>query len=129
MPGALQGSCQCGAVTYTLAQSPTEATACHCTQCRKQSGHFFASANLPKAAVELSGEENLTWYQSSEKVRRGFCGKCGSWLFWEPIFKDWTSVALGSLDKPTGVKLERHIFVEHKGDYYVIGDGLPQNDH
>jgi len=129
VPCALKGSCQCGAVTYTLAQAPTEATACHCTQCRKQSGHFFASANLPKAAVELSGKENLTWYQSSEKVRRGFCGKCGSWLFWEPIFKDWTSVALGSLDNPTGVKLERHIFVAHKGDYYVIGDGLPQNDN
>jgi hypothetical protein len=84
---------------------------------------------LPKAAVEISGGSNITWYQSSEKVRRGFCSKCGSWLFWEPIFKDWTSVALGSLDGATGVKLERHIFVAWKGDYYAIADGLPQNEH
>ena len=125
----LQGSCNCGAVRFTLAQVPTEATACHCTQCRKQSGHYFASANLPKTAVDLSGAENLTWYQSSEKMRRGFCSKCGSWLFWEPVLRDWTSVAIGSLDGQTGVKLERHIFVAHKGDYYSIDDGLPQNDH
>ena len=126
---SLQGSCLCGAVRFKLAQLPTEATACHCTQCRKQSGHFFASANLPRSAVEISGAANITWYQSSEKVRRGFCSKCGSWLFWEPVLRDWMSVALGSLDGPTGVKLERHIFVAHKGDYYDITDGLPQNEN
>ena len=125
----LQGSCQCGAVKFSLSQRPESATACHCTQCRRQSGHFFASANLPKTAVQLLGEDHITWYQSSEKVRRGFCSRCGSCLFWEPIFRDWTSVALGSLDAPTGVRLERHIFVAHKGDYYDIADGLPQNDH
>lgn len=125
----LQGSCNCGEVKFTLAQAPTDATACHCTQCRKQSGHYFASANVPKAAVQITGEENLTWYQSSEKVRRGFCSKCGCWLFWEPVFRDWTSVALGSLDGATGVHLQRHIFVANQGDYYSLGDGLPQNQN
>jgi hypothetical protein len=94
-----------------------------------QSGHYFASANLPKTAIQLTGEDSLTWYQSSEKVRRGFCSKCGAWLFWEPVFRDWTSVALGSIDEKTGLHLERHIFVAHKGDYYAIGDGLPQNEN
>ena len=126
-PESMQGSCNCGAVRFTLAQPPTDATACHCTMCRKQSGHFFAGANLPKTALQITGAENITWYQSSEKVRRGFCATCGSWLFWEPIFRDWTSVALGSLDGASGLALERHIFVACKGDYYTIGDGLPQN--
>ena len=36
-------------------------------------------------------------------------------------------VALGAIDGPTGLALERHIFVADKGDYYRIGDGLPQN--
>lgn len=125
----LKGSCNCGAVSFTLDQAPTEATACHCSLCRKQSGHFFASANLPKASLVIAGAENLTWYRSSEKVRRGFCSRCGSWLFWEPVFRDWTSVALGALDGQTGLKLERHIFVAHKGDYYTIDDGLPQNEN
>jgi hypothetical protein len=127
----LQGSCLCGAVTFTLAEPepPTAASACHCTQCRKQSEHCFASANVPKTAVAVSGAEHLTWYRSSEKVRRGFCSTCGSWLFWEPVQQDWTSVALGSIDGPTGVRLERHIFVADMGDYYDIADGLPQNQH
>ncbi|MFN5046854.1 GFA family protein [Roseateles sp.] len=127
LPPALHGACNCGAVRFTLTQRPTEATACHCRLCRKQSGHFFASANLPKSALQLSGAEHLSWYQASDKVRRGFCAKCGCWLFWEPIHRDWTSVALGALDGDTHLALERHIFVAHKGDYYEIADGLPQN--
>lgn len=123
----LHGACNCGAVSFTLTQAPTEATACHCRLCRKQSGHYFASANLPKSALQLSGAEHLSWYQASDKVRRGFCAKCGCWLFWEPIHRDWTSVALGALDGSTHLALERHIFVAHKGDYYEIADGLPQN--
>lgn len=124
----IKGSCQCGNVRFEIAEPLTGATACHCNQCRKQSGHYFASANTPKAAVSVTGD-GLTWYPSSEKVRRGFCRHCGSWLFWEPVFKDWTSVALGAIDGPTGLRLERHIFVADKGDYYDIADGLPQNEH
>lgn len=124
----LTGSCQCGAVRFELHAPLTDATACHCVQCRKQSGHFFASANVAKAAVNITGTDALTWYASSEKVRRGFCSRCGSWLFWEPIHRDWTSVALGAVDGATGVQLQRHIFVAEKGDYYQLADGLPQNE-
>jgi len=125
----LKGSCQCGIVRFDVTDVPTAPTACHCVQCRKQSGHYFASANVPKASVSITGVEHLTWYQSSEKVKRGFCSKCGSWLFWEPVFQDWTSIALGSIEGETGLKLERHIFVAEKGDYYELSDGLPQNEH
>jgi hypothetical protein len=97
-------------------------------QCRKQSGHFFASANVAKSAVTLLQSDALKWFQSSEKVKRGFCSNCGSSLFWEPLFRDWTSVALGAFDDATNLQLERHIYVAERGDYYVIGDGLPQNE-
>jgi len=129
VPFMLKGSCQCGIVRFDVTDVPTAPTACHCVQCRKQSGHYFASANVPKASVSITGVEHLTWYQSSEKVKRGFCSKCGSWLFWEPVFHDWTSIALGSIEGETGLKLERHIFVAEKGDYYELSDGLPQNEH
>ena len=37
------------------------------------------------------------------------------------------SVLAGTMDGDAGgIKLDRHIFVEDKGDYYEIGDGLPQ---
>ncbi len=52
---------------------------------------------------------------------------CGSSLFWDPIEKDWTSIAMGAFDESTHTKLGKHIFVANKGDYYEIADGLPQN--
>ncbi len=119
-----QGSCLCGAVTFTVAGDLPAPMACHCTACRKQTGHFEVSADVPKAAVTVTGE--VTWYQSSEKVRRGFCGTCGATLFWDPVFRDWIGVALGALDTPTGVQVAKHIFVGEKGDYYALEDGLPQ---
>ncbi len=122
-----RGSCLCGAVSFEVAGALPGPDACHCAQCRKHSGHYFASTDVPRAALTIRGEERITWYQSSEKVRRGFCGTCGSSLFWDPIFKDWIGVAMGAFDGPTGARLALHIFVSQKGDYYAIADGLPQN--
>lgn len=122
-----KGSCLCGAVSFEINADLPQTSACHCTKCRKHSGHYEASTDVPRSAVTIFGSENVTWYHSSEKVRRGFCSTCGSSLFWDPIHKDWTAIAMGAFDKPTNTKLVRHIFVDDKGDYYEIGDGLPQN--
>ena len=75
----------------------------------------------------MMGAEHLRWYQSSEKVRRGFCGTCGSSLFFDPLHLDWIGIAMGAFDGHTDTHLEKHIFVASKGDYYTIADGLPQN--
>lgn len=121
------GSCLCGAVRFEVEGELAPPDACHCSQCRKQSGHFWASTDIDKSALSLHGAENVTWFQSSAKVRRGFCSVCGSFLFWEPISRDTIAVAMGAFDVPTGTTLARHIFVADKGDYYDIADGLPRN--
>ncbi len=75
---------------------------------------------------------SVSWYQSSEKVRRGFCSQCGSSLFWDPIDQvknDWIGVAMGAFEAPTKTAIRTHIHVADKGDYYEIKDGLPQNEH
>ncbi|WP_234889823.1 GFA family protein [Agrobacterium vitis] len=46
--------------------------ACHCSKCRKHSGHYFASTDVPKDKIEIGGSETISWYQSSETIRRGF---------------------------------------------------------
>ena len=122
-----KGSCLCGAVTFEVAAILSEPDACHCTQCRKQSGHYFASSDVPRASLTVRGEDKVTWFASSEKVRRGFCSACGSTLFWDPIHRDWIGLAMGAFDTPTATHLKMHIFVADKGDYYEIADGLPQN--
>ncbi|MGR6468639.1 GFA family protein [Rhizobium sp. PAMB 3182] len=124
-----RGSCLCGAVRFKVAGELGAPDACHCSICRKHSGHYFASANVQKDSLTVEGEENVTWYQSSVKVRRGFCSVCGSSLFFDPPHRDWIAIAMGAFDGPTGTHLEMHIFVADKGDYYEIADGLPQNAH
>ena len=121
-----KGSCLCGAVRFEVEGELPGPDACHCSICRRQSGHYWASTDLPRSAVTIHGAENVTWYQSSEKIRRGFCATCGSVLFFDPVHRDWTAIAMGAFDKPTGTRLAKHIFVEDKGDYYEIADGVPQ---
>jgi hypothetical protein len=121
------GSCLCGAVKFRVEGDLKPPDACHCSQCRKVSGHYWASTDVPRAALEVEGEFNVAWFRSSEKVQRGFCSTCGSTLFWDPIQKDTIGISMGAFDAPTGTKLAIHIFVADKGDYYEIKDGLPQN--
>jgi hypothetical protein len=121
-----KGSCLCGTVHFEVDGELEPPDACHCSQCRRQSGHVWASTNVPRDAIRIDGEDKVTWYRSSEKVRRGFCATCGSVLFWDPLGHDIISVAMGTFDKPTGTNLAVHIFVADKGDYYDIADGVPQ---
>ncbi len=122
------GSCLCGAVTFAIEGDLASPDACHCSQCRKQSGHVWASTNVPEDRIAISGADNLTWYQASEKIRRGFCKICGSYLFWDPMGQPRLAVAMGAIDAPTGTKLGIHIFTTDKGDYYDIADGVPQEE-
>lgn len=121
------GACLCGAVRIEVSGDLPPPDACHCTQCRRQSGHYWASTDLPRAAVTIHGGDSVTWFQTSERVRRGFCSICGSVLFWEPIGRDKIAIAMGAFDTPTGTRLEKHIFTADKGDYHDIADGLPQS--
>lgn len=125
-----KGSCLCGKVSFEVTGKLSPPDACHCSQCRRQSGHFWASANVKRSALSLHGGENVTWYRSSDKVRRGSCKTCGSFLFWDPLEHDYIAIGMGSFEAPTGTRLEKHIFTKHKGDYYEIADDLPQfEDH
>ncbi len=131
-PARLSGRCLCGAVAFAVdARDLREPGLCHCSQCRRWSGHVWAAVNAPLGDFDiLKGEDALTWFKSSEEARRGFCRECGSALFWHADglaeHKDRMSVAMGALDAPTGLRLDGHIFVADKGDYYDIADGLPQ---
>lgn len=123
------GSCLCGAVHFEVDGPLKPPDACHCTQCRKQSGHYWASTDVPSERLTIRGAENVTWYRSSERVERGFCRVCGSSLFWKPLQKDLIAVGMGAFDSPTGTRLALHIFAADKGDYYDITDDLPINAH
>lgn len=104
---------------------------CHCVQCRKWTGHFLVSTDVPRRALTIEGADAVAWYESSKKVRRGFCSTCGSSLFFDPLDQakhDWIGVSMGAFEPPTGTRLGVHVFVSEKGDHYDIADGVPQRD-
>ncbi len=125
------GRCLCGAVEFSARRDGSSAEACHCGQCRRWSGHYWASVNVDAETLKFTkGEAGVGWFRSSDLVRRGFCRNCGSALFWQadkhPDHGHRIAIAAGAIDAPTGLALKEHIFVADKGDYYTITDGLPQ---
>lgn len=118
----MQGSCLCGAVSYVIHGQPRSVVACHCSQCRKTSGHYVAATQISKDRLEIKGASNLTWYPSSETAMRGFCRTCGSQLFWTAKTSNHVSVMAGTIDGASGLTLDRQIHCSDKGDYYPLPD-------
>ena len=125
------GGCLCGAVRFVVTGRLSEPYACHCGQCRRQSGHFPVASTARLSDFQLVETRGLRWYRSSASARRGFCAECGSFLLWDGGNEE-ISINLGSLDQPTDLKLSGHIFVDDKADYHDLTDDLPkfaQYDH
>ncbi|MCL6708110.1 GFA family protein [Pseudomonas sp. R2.Fl] len=120
-----QGTCLCGAVRFATRGPLREVIACHCSQCRRQTGLYYAATNVPLDRLTVDGEDNVTWYRASETAGRGFCRVCGSALFWKSDDSDYVSIMAGAFDKPTGLSIGYHIYCDDKGDFYDIDDGRP----
>ena len=121
------GSCLCGAVRFHTSGHLRGVVYCHCSQCRKQTGLYYAATDVGDADLTVEGAENLTWYAASDFAKRGFCKVCGSALFWKRNGADKVSIMAGAFEEPSGLVADSHIFVADKGDFYTIDDGLPQH--
>lgn len=116
----MHGSCLCGNISYDISGPLRPVVACHCTQCRKASGHYVAATQSLQSDIAIHGE--LSWYKSSDSAERGFCPTCGSNLFWRRFGSDYISIHAGGLDGPTGLRMETQIHCEAAGDYYALPD-------
>jgi hypothetical protein len=120
------GGCLCGGVRYRLIGPRRAIVACHCRQCAMTSGNFVAATSVKAGDLVLDEAATLAWYRSSAPAERGFCQRCGGNLFWRRIDSGLVSVMAGTLEPPTRLRIERHIFVNSKSDFYDICDRLPQ---
>jgi hypothetical protein len=121
-----EGGCECGAVRYAVSGGLRPIVACHCSQCRRFTGHFLAATAARRSRMRLIKDAGLKWYDSSDAARRGFCALCGSSLFWEPRGRDHISIAAGSLDDSRDLAIVCHIHVADKAVYYGIEPGVMQ---
>jgi len=124
--GVHTGACLCGAISYRVTGPLRPVIGCHCSQCRRTSGHFVAATATRRVNLSITEDGSLTWFDSSEQARRGFCRVCGSSLFWERHGDPHISIMAGTLDSPTGLQTAMHICLADAGDYYEVADGTPQ---
>jgi hypothetical protein len=117
---AYSGGCQCGAVRFRVEGTLGDASICHCRMCQKAAGNFY----LPLVSVRGA---KLTWtrgvpkrFQSSNFAWRGFCGSCGTPLFYEA--PDGVALAIGAFDDPSSIAPAIQWGVEAKLPYV---DGIP----
>ena len=114
------GRCLCGDVAYEVYGPLRPVVVCHCSQCRRTSGHFVAATQAFLDDLRVVADKGLRWFQSSAKANRGFCGRCGSSLFYRIHEQPRISIMAGTLDPPTGLRIAGHIHGESASDYYEI---------
>jgi hypothetical protein len=125
------GQCLCGAVRYRVDGPLGDVILCHCIDCRRWHGHVSATSAAARDEMVLVEARGLRWIDSPDsetKARRAFCAECGSSLFWDAPGNDTISIAAGTLDAPTGLRVTSHWFASQAGDYYELpDDDLPHH--
>jgi hypothetical protein len=119
------GRCICGAVAFEVDAPLRDVILCHCTECRRWAGHVWAASAARFDDLSFTEDRGLRWIDSPDSVhdaRRGFCGECGSSLFWQVPGADEVSIAAGCLDPPTGIRTVDQVWVESAGDDYEVAE-------
>lgn len=120
------GRCLCGGITITVSGKLGPVSYCHCSQCRRQTGLYYATTDASVNEVEITGRDRIGAFRASPEAERAFCRDCGSPLYWKADGKQTISLMAGLFDAPTGLTGGYHIYCADKGDFYEINDGLPQ---
>lgn len=125
----LEGSCLCGAVTYTVSGEPKRFYHCHCSRCRKATGTGHAS-NLfvqPGELVWRSGADQVRAFKPPEAQRftNSFCMSCGGRVPRQAAGSDIVMIPAGSLDVEPPISPQARIFSGSRAAWSCGGDALP----
>jgi hypothetical protein len=125
------GRCLCGAVRYEVRGPLRDVLVCHCEECRRWHGHASAFTAARREDLAIDDSRAVRWIDSPASdagARRGFCGECGSSLFWDAPGRATISIAAGTLEGDAGLRVSGHIYVSEQGGYYELpDDGLPRH--
>jgi hypothetical protein len=116
----LAGACHCGRVKVWLPSDSSGIVACHCEDCQKLHGNFFALLAADRERVRWEGEEHLRWYRSSAANERGFCDHCGSRIGKRPVSGSKVMISAGLFERTLPRKLVRNLWADQKPDWYDL---------
>ncbi|MBB1089601.1 GFA family protein [Lysobacter sp. SG-8] len=114
----MNGTCLCGAIEVTVPDCD-EIALCHCAMCRRWSGGPMFAVH-GGANVAFSGAEPVR-YRSSDWAERGFCGACGTHLFYCLLQNGEYALPAG-LFQDRGFTLTTEIFIDEKPGFYAFAN-------
>ena len=119
----VEGNCLCKSVSFSFELDKKEFAACHCSMCRTWGGGPAFTVE-PSSGIQMSGEENIQIYNSSEWAQRGFCGKCGTHLFYRLKDKslNFCNFNLGTITNLDDFEFKTEIFIDHKPACYSFAN-------
>jgi hypothetical protein len=124
-----EGGCACGAVRYRLTSEPLFIHCCHCLNCQRQTGSAFVINALIEAdRVEvLSGTPQPVEAPrddgSAQTIFR--CPICQIAVFSEYGRPEVRFVRAGTLDDPSTVAPDVHIYTRSKLDWVTLPESVP----
>jgi len=129
MSDAREGGCSCGAVRYRLTSDPLFTHCCHCLNCQRQTGSAFVINLLIEAdRVELlAGEpQPVDVPRDDGSAQRIFrCPVCQVAIFSEYGRPEVRFVRGGTLDEPSSVSPDVHIYTRSKVGWVMLPDSVP----
>ncbi len=123
------GGCLCGSIRFEIEGPIRNIVYCHCSQCRKAQGSAFATNGIVMASdfKIISGQGELTAYESTPGQTKYFCKTCGSPLMSKSeATPDQVRVRLGTIESDIEERPMAHIFVTSKAGWEEISGDLPQ---
>jgi hypothetical protein len=125
----MEGGCACGEVRYRLTAEPLFVHCCHCLNCQRQTGSAFViNVLIETACVELlSGEpQPVDVPRGGSRMQRVFrCPACQVALFSRYTRASIRFVRAGTLDDPSLVAPDVHIFTRSRLPWVVLPEGVP----
>jgi hypothetical protein len=132
MAVAREGGCSCGAVRYRLTSEPMFVHCCHCLNCQRQTGSAFVINLLLEAdRIELlAGEPQPVDVPrddgSTQRIYR--CPSCQVAVYSEYGRPEVRFVRAGTLDEPSSVAPDVHIFTRSKVPWVTLPESTPAFD-
>lgn len=125
------GSCFCGAVSFSASGPSKWCAHCHCSMCRKTHGAGYVTwVGYEQDQVTFTlGEDQLTWFDSSPGAQRGFCRQCGSSMFFRS--ERWPGelhIALGCVHGEIDRQPDANVFFDQHVGWMPIDRSLKQID-
>ena len=126
----LDGSCLCGAVTYTIRAPFLRFAHCHCARCRKATGTGH-STNLyvaPDRFAWTSGQDLAVRFDlpTARSFATTFCRHCGAPLPHHTRSGREVVVPAGSLDQAPEMAVQARNFWDSRAAWSCAGDDVPR---